>query len=296
MSRLRWKLLTAMIAVVVVTLALSGVYTRRVTHDQVRHILIAREPGEISHSVQALEDFARKTGSWSGVEPVVDRVAEAANKEVVLVSDRGTVIATSRAFRGADIRVDGDRITVNGTRDGALLHMMISVPPIVLQSTPARVYFLPREEQGSLEIREMAALDRRLIVTFAGALLAAILLTLLISRRITNPIERLTAAVQEMARGKVPAHVAVSGRDEIARLASSFNTMADAVTTQQELRQRMVGDVAHELRTPLTNLRCELEAIQDGLTKPDTPRIASLHEEVMHLQRLVEDLQELAVA
>jgi two-component system sensor histidine kinase BaeS len=58
----------------------------------------------------------------------------------------------------------------------------------------------------------------------------------------------------------------------------------------------MVGDVAHELRTPLTNLRCELEAIQDGLATPDRPRIASIHEEVLHLQRLVEDLQDLAVA
>jgi two-component system sensor histidine kinase BaeS len=58
----------------------------------------------------------------------------------------------------------------------------------------------------------------------------------------------------------------------------------------------MVGDVAHELRTPLTNLRCELEAIQDGLAKPDTASIGSIHEEVLHLQRLVEDLQELAIA
>jgi signal transduction histidine kinase len=45
-----------------------------------------------------------------------------------------------------------------------------------------------------------------------------------------------------------------------------------------------------------TNLRCELEAIQDGLAQPDTARIASLHEEVLHLQRLVEDLQDLAIA
>jgi signal transduction histidine kinase len=296
MSRIRWKLLTAMIAVVVVTLALSGVFTRRVTHDQVQRMLVASAPGVAAHSVQALEDFHRKTGSWSGVQPAIDRVAADADKEVVLVDDHDRVVATSRALRRADVRVDGDRVTVNGARDGAQLHIMVSVPPIVLQSTPDRVYFLPREEQGSLEVREMAALDRRLLTTFAGALVAAILLTFLISRRITNPIERLTSAVQEMARGKVPAHVSVSGRDEIARLASSFNTMADAVTTQQELRQRMVGDVAHELRTPLTNLRCELEAIQDGLTRPDAPRIASLHEEVLHLQRLVEDLQELAVA
>jgi two-component system sensor histidine kinase BaeS len=88
----------------------------------------------------------------------------------------------------------------------------------------------------------------------------------------------------------------VRGRDEIARLATSFNAMADAVTRQEDVRRRMVGDIAHELRTPLTNLRCELEAVQDGLAAADGARIASLHEEVLHLQRLVEDLQDLAIA
>lgn len=139
-------------------------------------------------------------------------------------------------------------------------------------------------------------MDRRLVAIFAIATLAALLLTVVVSRRITRPIEQLTAAVQEIGRGEVPARVPVIGRDELARLATAFNTMADAVTAQEELRRRMVGDVAHELRTPLTNLRCELEAILDGLTTLDAAHVGSLHEEVLHLQRLVEDLQDLAVA
>jgi two-component system sensor histidine kinase BaeS len=138
--------------------------------------------------------------------------------------------------------------------------------------------------------------DRRLLAIFAVAALVALLLTVVVSRRITRPVEQLTVAVQAFGRGQRSLHVPVVGRDEIAWLAASFRAMADAVTAQEELRRRMVGDVAHELRTPLTNLRCEIEAIQDGLTMPDTARIASIHEEVLHLQRLVEDLQDLAIA
>jgi two-component system sensor histidine kinase BaeS len=161
----------------------------------------------------------------------------------------------------------------------------------------ARAYVLPADHvEDPAEQREISAVDRRLIAIFAIATLVAVLLTVAVSRRIVKPIEQLTAAVQDIGGGKPPAHVRVTGRDEIARLATSFNSMVDAVTTQEELRRRMVGDIAHELRTPLTNLRCELEAIQDGLATPDTVRIASLHEEVLHLQRLVEDLQVLAVA
>jgi two-component system, OmpR family, sensor histidine kinase BaeS len=72
--------------------------------------------------------------------------------------------------------------------------------------------------------------------------------------------------------------------------------MAEAVDRNEELRRRMVSDVAHELRAPLTNIRCELESMQDGLTSPTPERIASLHQETMHLARLVDDLQTLALA
>ena len=52
----------------------------------------------------------------------------------------------------------------------------------------------------------------------------------------------------------------------------------------------LVTDVAHELRTPLTNMRCQLEAVQDGLSEADPAFVASLHEETLLLARLVEDL------
>jgi two-component system sensor histidine kinase BaeS len=58
----------------------------------------------------------------------------------------------------------------------------------------------------------------------------------------------------------------------------------------------MIGDVAHELRSPVTNLRCSLEAMQDGLVAMDRDRIDILHSEALLLQRLIADLQDLAVA
>jgi len=259
MRHIRWRLLTAMIAVVVVTIALSGVFTRRVTHEEVLRL---------------------KKGDAAG-RP----------KDVIVVDAAGNVISTSPALRGSSIHISGNKVEVSSTRNGRLTQLVLFVQPVPIAGTTNRAYYLPRERPD-----ELAALDRRLIVTFAIAILVAVALTFLISRHITRPIEQLTNAVQEMTRGRTPANVPVSGRDEIAQLATSFNAMADAIATQQELRKRMVGDVAHELRTPVTNLRCELESIQDGLADPDAARIASLHEEVLHLQHLIDDLQELAVA
>ncbi len=99
-----------------------------------------------------------------------------------------------------------------------------------------------------------------------------------------------------MERGDLSVRVERGGGPELAALATGFNAMAAALDQNEALRRRMVTDVAHELRAPLTNIRCELESMQDGLTSPTPERIASLHEETMHLARLVDDLQELSLA
>jgi signal transduction histidine kinase len=302
MTRLRWKMLAAMVALVVVTLGVSGWFTRRLAHDQVRRLLVAQSPVAFDQVVRPLEDHVRLTGGWRDVEPVIARLSAALRFRLVLTTVRGELIAVSPDLRTARIAVDADgQLTATGERDGRHEKLVVRGPPLVIRDGSARpvalAYVLPAEDLDGLAAeRELATVDRSLVASFAVATLVALLLTVVVSRRITRPIEQLTAAVQVLGRRKLPAHVQVRGRDEIARLATSFNAMADAVTAHEELRRRMVGDVAHELRTPLTNLRCELEAIQDGLATPDPARIASIHDEVLHLQRLVEDLQDLAIA
>jgi signal transduction histidine kinase len=287
MSRLRGKLLLSMLAIVIVTVALSAVFTGRVAHDEMRRILLAqRTKAEANPDVTALEAHYRLHGSWTGVQPALD----ALGRRVILTTRARTILATSDNLRGARVQVTpDDQVTVND--HGRLL--LLRFPPVFLAGG-ACAYVLPDDEPSGRP--ELAALDRRLLFTFGAAAVIAILMALVISRRITQPVERLTAAVHAMAGGSLQTRVPVQGRDELAQLATAFNSMADALAAQQDLRQRMVSDVAHELRTPLTNLRCELEAIQDGLATPDAARIASIHEEVLHLGRLVDDLQQLALA
>jgi signal transduction histidine kinase len=115
-----------------------------------------------------------------------------------------------------------------------------------------------------------------------------------VARRISRPIEELTEAAQRAARGDLGARVEVRTSDEVGRLGESFNVMASALEHDQHLRRQLASDVAHELRTPLTNIRCELEAVQDGLRVADATLVTSLHEEIIRLARLVDDLQELS--
>jgi two-component system sensor histidine kinase BaeS len=303
MSKLRWKLLAAMVALVAVTIGITALFARRVAHDQVYRLLLVKRPVlPPDDALRPLVEHFRSTGGWRGVDAVIDRIAAASHARIVLASMRDDVIAVSTDLRGAQVTVDGeDRVTVIGVEENRRARLTVRIAPLVIRDgaggAVARAYVLPAHEpEEPAEQRELAAVDRRLVALFALATLIALALSVVISRRITKPIEHLTCAVQALGRGTMPAPVRVTGQDEIARLATAFNAMARAVASQEELRRRMAADVAHELRTPLTNLRCELEAIQDGLAAPDGARIDSLHEEVLHLQRLVEDLQELALA
>ena len=73
--------------------------------------------------------------------------------------------------------------------------------------------------------------------------------------------------------------------------------MATDLERQHLLRQQLLHDVAHELRTPLTALQCRLETVVDGLARdPGAVRARFLHEDVLHLGLLVDDLQDVALA
>jgi two-component system sensor histidine kinase BaeS len=99
-----------------------------------------------------------------------------------------------------------------------------------------------------------------------------------------------------MTRGDLDARVEVRGSDELADLSRAFNTMAGQLAETERLRRQLVSDVAHELRSPVTNLRCTLEAIQDGLVEANRHSVDDLHEETLFLQRMIADLEDLALA
>jgi signal transduction histidine kinase len=128
------------------------------------------------------------------------------------------------------------------------------------------------------------------------AIAIAILMTYFLSRRALAPVRALGAAARLIGRGDFSQRVPVTDKGDMGELANAFNTMGDDLERLEGLRQDLVADTAHELRTPLTNLRGYLEAIRDGIVKPDAQTINSLYEEVSLLSRLVNDLQELALA
>ncbi|MEV4308100.1 ATP-binding protein [Nonomuraea sp. NPDC049624] len=136
--------------------------------------------------------------------------------------------------------------------------------------------------------------------SIAGAALLVLVLTVGVSvmaaRRLVGPVNALTHAARRMRDGDSSARVQVRTTGEISELATAFNEMSEHLQRMEEQRKAMVSDVSHELRTPLSNLRGWLEAAQDGVAELDPALIASLVEELLLLQHIVDDLQDLALA
>ena len=144
------------------------------------------------------------------------------------------------------------------------------------------------------------ARDAILRAVAAGALLAVLLAAaaaLWVSRRTTRPLTALAAAAGAVERGDPDAvSLLRPGPGELGQVSAAFAAMAGTLQREDELRRAMVADTAHELRTPVTILRGATEELLDGLAEPTTSKLTSLHDEVLRLERLVDDLSALAAA
>ena len=135
------------------------------------------------------------------------------------------------------------------------------------------------------------------ILALAGIALA-VLLSRLATRTAIRPVAQLTETAEHVATTRdLSRRIETQGEDEVSRLASSFNTMLEALERSQRAQRQLVADASHELRTPLTSLRTNLEVLaRGGPPDPeDRDRLrADLVAQLEELSALVSDLVELA--
>ncbi|HEX9897040.1 MAG TPA: ATP-binding protein [Dehalococcoidales bacterium] len=292
---LQFRLLLAFVLVILVAIGTVSIFVLQNTGNELEQFDIRTEQNQADRTGFLLSQYYYINNlSWDGVQTIVEQMGTAEGQHIVVTDATGTIVANSQ-----------------GNSLGKQYHTTAPGIKLFLPSPPSRggrptsssqetvigmLYINPENARPALTKNLADTINQFLLWGGLLAIAIALVLTLVLSRRISSPVRALTTTARKLGQGDFSQRVPSKGKGEMAELAQAFNSMADDIERNEKLRQNLVADTAHELRTPLSNLRGYLEAIKDDVVKPDATTINSLYEEATLLTRLVDDLQELALA
>jgi signal transduction histidine kinase len=276
------------------------------TENEVRSYVYSEDTEEAEHYARLLTAYWADHGSWSGIDtflanlPVVTfKLAENSVRyelvpssiappdsrvEITLMRDR-IALADDRG------RIVADTVgkLVGTVQPGKYLANGI---PILAGSLQVGT-ILVGSMVGSSAEGFLKSVMNAFLAAFLSATLVAFIIVLAFMNRTTAPLRFLAQAAESISRGEISRKIVATGRDEVARLAFSFNGMAESLRMLEDARKRIIADSAHELRTPVTLIRGTVEAMLDGVYPFDRQTLESLHEETVRLSKLIEMLREL---
>ncbi len=289
MYSLRLKLIVTFLVISVAGTLLTTLIVRSSNERAFNELLREQEQAAFVSDTLA---YYESNGSWQGVgQAIRSQIPPPAPGEppprllpLALTNEDGRIIIPNARFTPdsivpPDILAAGVPLEVEGVQVGTVLTDEQAPPP----RNPAEEAF---ETQT----------NRALLIGALGATAVALVLAVLLARTLTRPLQELTAASRQIARGNLEQEVPVRTKDELGELAIVFNQMSADLSHANQARRQMTADIAHDLRTPLTVLSGYLEAMEDGTLAPTPARMQMMHQEVDVLKRLVADLRTLSLA
>lgn len=290
---MRRRLTIAVIALVVATVAVTTISS---------YVLIRR--ASISTAQQELAGEARAiSATFSGRSGITRAIF---NRELAIVTSAGDFTSVQFVLLAADgaisaplkgglttARIDPAALLAGRQVTGHTASLLAySAVPTPLQATTTGTPVLVVTRQIHIPVNGV----RYFGFIGLGAVVSAALVAAALARRFTQPVVAAVAATGRIAAGDLDARVAVGPHEvpEFGQLAGSINAMGASLARARDQERQFLLSVSHELRTPLTSIRGYADAVLDGTT--DDPRAAAavIGAESRRLERLVQDLLDLA--
>lgn len=312
-----WKLVLAFLLVAITAAAIVSISIRMTSVNRLTELIIDQQRSTLQTSLEA---FYQANGSWNGVEgqwirmmfrspydegytsppgnqeadmtplpqqegprPLPVRPGERDRRslfgladsegQVIIATDPGYPVGSTLPAK--ELRA-GTPVTVEGKRVGTILTARLNP-----RFNPEENLYLQRTNTA-------------LLFATMGAMLVALVIGVILASALIRPLQELTQAAKNIARGQLEQQVSVNGSDEIGQLGTAFNRMSQEVARVNQQRKQMTADIAHDLRTPLTVIAGYVESMQDGVLKPTPERLALIYTEIERLQNLVDDLKMLS--
>lgn len=269
-------------------IALVGIFTSVVSNQQFQYLVLDRFKSDYSTTVV---EYYETTGTLFGIEKIFRSASSSDESPFDKVTQTGIILALPNGgiLVGDRTHPAGTFLTQTEIQKATIINYEDKTIALMVTFNPA---FLPNpEEQRFIETTNKAMLYASL-----GAIALAVILGLVFTQTLLRPLSKLSTAISNMEQGELNQIVETRSDDELGEVIQGFNQMSAAVTSANARRDQMTADIAHELRGPLTVINGYLEAMQDGSLEMSKERLAIVQDEVNQMNRLVDDLQTLALA
>jgi len=220
--------------------------------------------------------------SWSGIQQV--NLLEQVSREdpSILVTDNDS----------REIVTQGDAPKKVITRLG------VSSDIIVNKHTIGQLHYYDPEVASYTKI--MIGIPISVVIALIGSGVLLIVIALFIayqlSKWLASPLRALLPSIERLGRGELGVQANVKVKDEYGQIAGAFNQMSMELKKAEDVRRNMTADIAHELRTPLTIVGGKLDYLQQQGQPIQPEELLPIQDELLRLNRLVEDLRTLSLA
>ena len=309
---LRLRLLAAAAGIVAVSLALGGA----LTWVLVRDLEIQGVQQQLDRSVITAATLVRhqecllrsrtppacQPDDAADFEVRLSSITPSLNADRLLLLDRDQTVVYDSGGTDTGLTVPvaaskhGNVYEARATLDGQT-YVAAAVPIMPAQDPLLARYVVLAQPQASITTAAAGDLAARLLEAGGVALLVAMLLILLVSRTLTEPLAKLAGAAEDIATGHYSRRVGIRGEDEIGMLGLAFDRMAEAVERARRTQREFLTNVSHELKTPLTSLIGFSQALIDGSLLGESERMRAatiVHEESERVLRMAQELLDLA--
>lgn len=263
---------------------------------------------EVSHAAQALVRSGELT-SWD-LRMVISTLAQSTGNHIFITDTDGTVVSCScrniacehlgRTLTGSamtQLRSDGKLNLITSLGGFYSSAHYVVAQPINIGSAARIVGYVFVTTNSATIIDGWRTFVWVFLAASAAVMMIALLLSLVTSKRMAQPLDEMAVAAKKFAHGDFSARVTDDGRtDEVGALISAFNTMADSLETSEERRNAFIANVSHELKTPMTTIAGFADGILDGTIPPEKEResLQVISSETRRLSRLVRRMLELS--
>lgn len=143
------------------------------------------------------------------------------------------------------------------------------------------------------DLKFLHGINKTLVILSIVSILSIFIISLLVARNISNPINKVSYVTKFMRKGEYKDIKYTGNIEEVEDLILSINNLSEVLQNQEKIRKRLITDLSHELKTPLTSMHGHLQAIIDGIWSPTTERLESIDKELMRIVRLIDQLKNL---